>query len=67
MPKPLVIEVGGEPQGIIVPVNGGVRFVAVKLPVFPMDGHVFPTAEAAHQAAQRLVELHEKPRQLTAA
>lgn len=55
MPKPLVIEVGGEPQGIIVPVSGGVRFVAVKLPVFPIDGQVFASADAARKAAQSLV------------
>jgi len=66
VPKPIVIEVRGEPQGITVPVDGGVRFVAVKLPVFPMDGQVFPSPEAARKAAQKLVDPRVE-RELTAA
>ena len=30
--RPIVIEVAGEPQGVVVPADGGYKFVAVKLP-----------------------------------
>jgi hypothetical protein len=54
--KPIVIEVGGEPQGVVVPADGGYKFVAVKLPAFAMDGHLFPTIETAHLAVAQAVE-----------
>ncbi len=49
--RPTVIEVGGEPVGVVVPVTGGYRFLAVKLPVFSIDGQVFASIEAARNAA----------------
>ena len=48
--RPIVIEVAGEPQGVVVPHAEGYRFLAVKLPAFAIDGHTFPTVETAHLA-----------------
>jgi hypothetical protein len=49
--RPIIVEVAGEPQGIVVPENGGFRFVAVRLPAFAIDGQHFETIEAARRAA----------------
>ena len=54
--RPTVIEVGGEPLGVVVPTEGGYRFLAVKLPAFAVDGQHFPTIEIAHQAVKAAVE-----------
>ncbi|ODT66496.1 MAG: hypothetical protein ABS75_27375 [Pelagibacterium sp. SCN 63-23] len=53
--RPIVIEVAGEPQGVVVPDAGGYRFVAVKLPAFAMDGRHFPNVETAHRAVSLAV------------
>lgn len=53
--KPIVIEVGGEPQGVVVPNAEGFRFVAVKLPAFAIDGQQFETVERAHFAVSQAV------------
>jgi hypothetical protein len=53
--KPIVIEVGGEPQGVVVPEAEGFRFLAVKLPAFPIDGQRFADVEAAHFAVSQVV------------
>lgn len=53
--RPIVIEVAGEPQGIVVPHQGGYRFVAVRLPAFAIDGHQFETVEKAHFAVKTAV------------
>ena len=50
--KPIVIEVGGEPLGVAIPSGGKFRFMAVKLPVFAIDGKEFETVAAAREAAQ---------------
>jgi hypothetical protein len=49
--RPIVIEVEGEPLGVVVPSGEGFRFLAVKLPVFGIDGQTFETIEAATAAA----------------
>lgn len=49
--RPIVIEVEGEPLGVVVPAGRGFRFLAVKLPVFAIDGQTFDTIEAATAAA----------------
>lgn len=49
--RPIVIEVEGEPLGVVVPAAEGFRFLAVKLPVFGIDGQTFETIEAATAAA----------------
>ncbi len=56
MTKPIVISVAGEPQGVVVPNGQDFRFMAVKLGVFPLDGKTFDSIEAAHLAAQKVVE-----------
>lgn len=53
--KPAVIAVGGEPLGVVVPHEDGYRFLAVKLPAFAMDGHVFASIEKARSAASALI------------
>ena len=53
--KPIVIEVGGEPLGVVVPHEGGYRFLAVKLPAFVIDGQQFETVEKAHFAVSQAV------------
>ena len=53
--KPIVIDVGGEPLGVVVPHEDGYRFLAVKLPAFALDGHTFETVENARIAASELL------------
>lgn len=53
--KPVVIEVGGEPLGVVVPHADGYRFLAVKLPAFAIDGQQFDTVEKAHFAVSQAV------------
>ena len=55
MTKPIVISVRGEPQGVVVPNGGDYRFMAVKLGVFPLEGQVFESVQAARIAAEQLV------------
>ncbi len=51
-----MIEVGGEPQGVVVPDAEGYRFLAVKLPAFAIDGQRFPNIETAHFAVSQAVQ-----------
>ena len=53
--KPIVIEVSGEPQGVVVADAEGYRFLAVKLPAFAIDGQRFPSIEMAHLAVRQAV------------
>ena len=53
--KPIVIEVAGEPLGVVVPNADGFRFLAVKLPAFVIDGQQFETVEKAHFAVSQAV------------
>jgi len=53
--KPIAIDVAGEPLGVVIPSDDGYRFLAVRLSVFPLDGTVFSTVEAARHAAARAV------------
>lgn len=53
--RPTVIEVGGEPLGVVVPAEGGYRFLAVKLPAFVVDGQHYPSIEIAHKAVSDAV------------
>ncbi|MCS6758712.1 MAG: hypothetical protein MO852_06535 [Candidatus Devosia euplotis] len=53
--KPVAIEVGGEPLGVVAPHVGGYRFLAVKLPAFSIDGQQFETVEKAHFAVSQAV------------
>lgn len=54
--KPIVIEVDGEPLGVVVAAGDNFRFLAVKLPVFAIDGQIFETIEEARIAASAAVE-----------
>jgi hypothetical protein len=56
--KPIVIEVAGEPLGVVVPHAEGYRFLAVKLPAFAIDGQHFPSVELAHSAVSQAVREH---------
>ena len=49
-PRPIAIEVDGEPLGIVVPADAGFRFLAVRLSAFPIDGQTFESVEAARRA-----------------
>ncbi|MGV3491444.1 MAG: hypothetical protein ACO1OG_08995 [Devosia sp.] len=48
--KPIAIDIDGEPKGVLVSLNGGYKFIAVKLDAFGVDGQVFDTVEDAEAA-----------------
>lgn len=54
--KPIPIDVEGEPLGVVIPSNEGFRFLAVRLPVFPLDGVIFESVEAARAAAANALD-----------
>jgi hypothetical protein len=54
-PKPIAIEVDGEPLGVVVPADEGFRFLAVRLNAFAVDGRIFTTVDAARDAVSALV------------
>jgi hypothetical protein len=56
-PKPIAIEVDGEPLGVVVPADEGFRFLAVRLNAFAVDGRIFTTVEAARDAVSALVHI----------
>jgi hypothetical protein len=58
-PKPIAIEVDGEPLGVVVPADEGFRFLAVRLSAFVVDGQIFTTVEAARDAVTEAVHLHD--------
>jgi hypothetical protein len=51
MQKPIVIEVSGEPLGVVIPSSEGFRFMAVRYPVFSIDGQIFSSVAEARIAA----------------
>jgi hypothetical protein len=51
MHKPIVIEVSGEPLGVVIPSGQGFRFMAVRFPVFSIDGQIFSSVAEARLAA----------------
>lgn len=53
--KPVVIEVGGEPLGVVVAHENGFRFLAVKLPAFAIDGQTYNSVEHARIAASEVM------------
>jgi hypothetical protein len=56
-PRPIVIDVAGQPVGVVVRQNARYRFIAVKLPAFAIDGAEFDDPESARIAA---VEAHAR-------
>ena len=59
IPRPVTIDVDGEPQGILVPALEGVRFVAVRLGAFSQDGAEFDSIEAEQLAIVEAVRNFE--------
>jgi hypothetical protein len=57
--KPIVIEVAGEPLGVVVPDAEVYRFLAVKLPAFAIDGQTFESVEAARIAASEVLRIND--------
>ncbi|HEX4298998.1 MAG TPA: hypothetical protein VHZ56_13335 [Devosia sp.] len=49
-PRPVAIEIDGEPLGVVIPAAEGYRFLAVRFSAFPLDGRTFETVEAAREA-----------------
>ena len=49
-PKPIAIEIDGEPLGIVVPSDDGFRFLAVRYSAFALDGQTFESVEQARLA-----------------
>ena len=50
--KPIAVDVDGEPKGVLVALDAGFRFLAVKFDAFGVDGQVFETIEAAEAAVR---------------
>lgn len=50
--KPIAVDVDGEPKGVLVALDAGFRFLAVKFDAFGVDGQVFATIEAAEAAVR---------------
>ena len=54
--KPIEVGIDGEPKGVLVALDQGFRFLAVRFDAFAVDGQVFATladAEAAVRGALR--------------
>jgi hypothetical protein len=58
-PRPVTIEVDGEPLGVVVPADEGYRFLAVRLSAFSLDGQTFESIEAAEAAIGEAI--HQEP------
>lgn len=56
--KPIAVDVDGEPKGVLVTLDAGYRFLAVKLDAFGLDGQVFETVAAAEAALRQSVRPH---------
>lgn len=50
--KPIAVDVDGEPKGVLVALDAGFRFLAVKLDAFGVDGQIFESIEAAEAAVR---------------
>jgi hypothetical protein len=59
-PRPIAIEVDGEPLGVVVPADEGYRFLAVRLNAFAVDGRIFTTVEAARDAVTAVVHVEQQ-------
>ena len=55
-PKPIAIEVDGEPLGVVIPEGEAFRFLAVRLNAFGIDGQVFDSVAAAEAAASAALD-----------
>lgn len=59
--RPIAIDIDGEPKGVLVSLDPGFRFVAVKLDAFGVDGQVFETVEAAEAAVRGALQPDTAP------
>jgi hypothetical protein len=59
-PRPVTIEVDGEPLGVVVPADEGYRFLAVRLNAFAIDGKIFTTVEDAREAVSAAVHDNDR-------
>ena len=57
--KPIAVDIDGEPKGVLVTLDQGFRFLAVKLDAFAVDGQVFETVAAAEAALRETVRSHD--------
>jgi hypothetical protein len=57
MSEPFVVEIWGEPAGIVLPEGNAFRFHAIARPFFELDGTQFATPGHARLAAARLRRL----------
>lgn len=48
--RPIEVDFHGEPKGVLVTMDEGYRFLAVKLDVFDIDGQIFDSVEDAQAA-----------------
>lgn len=48
--RPIEVDFHGEPKGVLVSLDEGYRFLAVKLDVFDIDGRIFDSLEDAQAA-----------------
>lgn len=53
--RPVTVDVDGEPQGVLVTGPDGLRFVAVRLEAFEVDGQTFASVEAAQAALRQVI------------
>lgn len=60
-PKPIAIEIDGEPLGVVVPHTEGYRFLAVRFSAFSLDGQTFATVEAAERAIGAVIHAEANP------
>lgn len=54
--KKQMVEFAGQPVGIVVPENGRLKFVAVKLHVHGLDGRLYETMDDLRRAIRAHVE-----------
>jgi hypothetical protein len=50
--RPIAVDIDGEPKGVLVTLDEGFRFIAVRLDAFGVDGQVFASVEAAEAAVR---------------
>lgn len=62
MPEPFVVEIWGQPAGIVLKEGNAFRFHAYARPFFQLDGAQFSTPGQAKLAAARL-QLPQPPRE----
>ena len=62
MPEPFVVEIWGQPAGIVLKEGNAFRFHAYARPFFEMDGAQFSSPGQAKLAAARLKPPRESPR-----